>query len=131
MGYNCFGGIRQQQITAGQSIPIRELTYKEYAVARHAYLPQNSVIQEGALLRFLGSYARFYQGEDCIFCCAEDEGKLTVYELLGNPCAAPGICAALGFTAGTFRVPGSTPFAMYRSLTNDCTAPGYFAFALD
>lgn len=131
MGYNCFGGIRQWQIAAARPIPIQQLTYGEYAALRQAYLPPNSVIQEGALLCFLGSYARFYRGEDCLFCCAQDEGNLIVYELLGNPDTSSGICAALGFTTGTFRAPGNAPFAMYRSLTHDCTTPAYFAFALD
>ena len=131
MGYETFGGLRFWQAAAGEPIPLRPLTYKEYAAARQAQLPADSVIQEGALLRFLGSYARFYQGESCLFCCAEDEGKLMVYELLGDPETAPSICAALGFASGNFRCPGAEPFAMYRSLAEDTQAPGYFAFALD
>ena len=53
------------------------------------------------------------------------------YELLGDPDAASGILAALGFSDGIFRAPGDTPFAMYLSLDGDNTLPGYYAFALD
>lgn len=131
LGYTPFGGIRRWQAAAGDPIPLTALSYKDYAAARKALLPPGSILQEGALLRFLGSYARFYRGENCLFCCAEDAGRLTVYELLGDPNAAPGICAALGFQTAVFRGPGASPFAMYRSLTESAERPGYFAFALD
>ena len=131
MGYAPFGGLHHWQVTAADPIPIRELTYQDYATARRALLPPDSVLQEGATLRFLGSFARFYQGEGCLLCCAEEDGKLTVYELLGDSSQAPAITGALGFDRATFRAPGSEPFAMYRSLTHDPAAPGYFAFALD
>lgn len=131
MGYACFGGIHQWQATAADPIPLTQISYQDYAAQRKGFLPANSVIQEGALLRFLSSYTRFYRGESCLFCCAQDDGKLICYELLGNQDAAPGITAALGFSTGTFRSPGNEPFAMYLSLAADETAPGYFAFALD
>lgn len=132
MGYRCFGGIRQWQCSAsGQPVALRELTTSQYAARRRSYLPADSVIQEGALLAFLSTYARFYQGDDFLLCCADDDGKLMAYELLGNPDAAPAILTELGFEAGTFRAPGESPFAMYLSLTGDQTMPQYLAFALD
>ena len=131
LGYRCFGGIRSWNAAAADPITLTQITHKEYAALRKTQLPSDSILQEGALLRFLGSYARFYRGEECLFCCAEDAGKLMVYELLGDSHAAPGICAALGFETGSFRCPGTEPFAMYRSLTGQAEMPGYFAFALD
>ena len=132
MGYTCFGGIRQWEAAAGDPLPLTELSYKEYAAARKSYLPADSVTQEGALLRFLGSYAHFYQGADFLACTAEeDNGALICYELLGNTDSAPGILATLGKPTGTFRTPGDAPFAMYLSLTDDPALPHYFAFALD
>ena len=131
LGYECFGGIHTWEASVGAPIALQELGYKEYGALRKDFLPENSVLQEGALLRFLGSYARFYQGEGCIFCAAEDDGKLMVYELLGDTELAHGICAALGFAKATFRSPGRENFAMYQSLTEDKTTPAYFAFALD
>ena len=132
MGYRCFGGIRQWQCAAGvAAAALKELTAAQYTDLRATYLPADSVIQNGALLDFLSTYTRFYAGNDFLLCCADDDGKLMAYELLGNADAAPGILAALGLQKGTFRAPGDSPFAMYRSLTDDQTAPAYFAFALD
>ena len=132
MGYRCFGGIRQWQCKAsGQSVALRELTASQYADRRRKLLPADSVMQEGALLTFLSTYARFYQGDDFLLCCANDDGKLMAYELLGNTDAAPTILTKLGFETGTFRAPGGSPFAMYLSLTKDQTLPQYLAFALD
>lgn len=132
MGYRCFGGIRQWQCAAGEkAITLKALTATQYAQLRQPMLPAGSVLQEGALLNFLSTYARFYQGDDFLLCCADDGGKLLGYELLGNTDAAPGILAALGCKSGMFRTAGDTSFAMYRSLTSDPAAPQYFAFALD
>lgn len=132
MGYRTFGGIRQWSCTpASHPVPLEKLTYKEYAQARRGYLPEESVVQEGALLRFLGSYSGFYKGEDFLVCAAVEDGTLTAYELLGNADAAPAILAALDAKKGIFRAPGTSPFAMYRSLTADAHSPSYFAFALD
>ena len=88
-------------------------------------------MQEGATLRFLHTYARFYQGQDFLLCAALENGKLMGYELLGNTDAAPGILAALGAKKGIFRTRGDAPFGMYLRLTEDTALPGYFAFALD
>lgn len=131
MGYRRFGGIRQWNTTAGEPVALTELDHVQYAALRTRYLPENSVVQDGELLRFLGSYARFYQGADFLVCCAEEDGKLTAYELLGNTAAASGILAALGLETGIFRTLGDSPFAMYYSLTDDGTRPAYLAFALD
>ena len=75
----------------------------------------------------------------CIICprgCAmtvkEENGKLTVSELLGDAAAAPGILAALGYPEGKFRTPSKEqPFAMYYPLTDKPAAPQYLGLALD
>lgn len=132
MGYRCFGGIRQWQCVSHKPpVALQELTAEQYASLRQSFLPAGSVVQDGALLTFLSTYSRFYQGDDFLLCCTDDEGKLIAYELLGNTDAAPGILAKLGFETGTFRTPGDSPFAMYRSLTDDQPMPSYLAFALD
>lgn len=132
MGYRPFSGIRQWECTAGHTaVALEELTVDAYAAARKAILDTDCVLQEGATLRFLHTYARFYQGQDFLLCAALENGKLTGYELLGNTDAAPGILAALGAKKGIFRTPGDAPFGMFLSLTEDPALPGYFAFALD
>ena len=131
MGYRCFGGIRQWKATADDSIPLQEIDHMQYVAQRNQYLPGNSILHDGNLMEFLGTYTRFYQGSNFLICCADNDGSLMGYELLGNPTAASGILAALGFSDGTFRAPGDAPFAMYRSLNSDDRLPGYYAFALD
>ena len=105
---------------------------EEYAALRRQFLPEGGVVQEGETLALLQTYSAFYTGENVLLAAYVDEGKLTVCELLGSPDAAPSVIAALGHTEGKVRTPGSqTPFAMYRSLTEDPSAPGYFGLALD
>lgn len=131
MGYGCFGGITQWDATAGKPLALKRLDYKQYCAVRDRYLTDGAVLQNGATMRFLSTYTHFYQGEDFLVCGAQEDGKWMAYELLGNTDAAPGILGALQLESGTFRCPGSTPFAMYLSLTQDKQTPDYFAFALD
>ncbi len=41
------------------------------------------------------------------------------------------MAALKAHSRGTFRVPGKAPFAMFRSLTAEAQAPGYFGLAFD
>lgn len=116
----------------GEPIELKEATPAEYAAARRALLPENSVLQEGITLDFLQTYARLYTGSDFALAAYPDEGELVVCELLDNPESAPRILTALGFKQGSFRTPGNqTPFAMYLSLTKDPTMPTYFGLNLN
>ena len=90
------------------------------------------MIQEGAALAFLSTYARFYKGEGFLLTGVSEGDTLTVPELLGDASNAPGIVAALGKKTGHFRTPGAgRNFAMYRSLWDDTAPTGYFGLALD
>ncbi len=127
MGYRPFSGKDTRRINAGKAgIPVRAVSWEEYAALRLSYLPQGGVVQEG--LPFLAGFAQFYAGEDFIFTATEADGKLFVPELLGNTAIMEGIPAALDKTEGWFSLPGSTPFAMYLPLST-ATAPTYFAFS--
>ena len=64
MGYQCFGGITQWTETSGQPAVLKAISYKEYCEARCACLDEGAVLQSGATMRFLSTYASFYQGED-------------------------------------------------------------------
>lgn len=124
MGYAPFGGMDTLSCQAGTPIFMQEISPAEYAALRPQYLPHRGVEQDG--MEFLASYATLYAGSDFILAATEETGL----ELLGNTAAAPGILAALGKKEGRFRIPGNTPFAMYRPLT-DFPAPGYFGIAFD
>ena len=90
------------------------------------------MIQEGANLSYLKSYAAFYAGGDFLLAAEHDGDSLTGMELLGNTAAAPGILGALGFSRGHFRTPGTAlPGAMFRPLRPGADAPGYFGLIFD
>lgn len=130
MGYENFGGIQEFSCTAGTPLPLRKIETAEFATLRRQYLPEGGVVQEGENLAFLARWAEFYAGENFLLTVTREGDTLRGLELLGSPDAAPGILAALGAKRGTFRTPGDTPFAMYKSLVEK-NAPTYLGFAFD
>lgn len=131
MGYRACGGITEFTCPAGTPIPLRSVGPEEYAALRRKLLGPRGVIQEGENLLLLAQFHRLYAGDDLLLAASIQEGKLFVPELLGDPAAAPGVAAALGFQMGTFRVPGTDPFAMFRPLREDAATPDYFGLAFD
>lgn len=132
MGYRSMPGIKEFSCEASHTpAAVRKITKEEYAALRRQLLPQESILQEGENLDFLQEMLTLWAGESCVFCAREEDGCLTVPELLGD--AAPAdILAALGCKEGTFRTPsGQRPFAMYRCLTEDTQTPEYFGLAFD
>ena len=124
MCYVNFSGMDTVTAAAASPLALRHVSAEEYAALRRQYLPPRGVIQGD--MDFLATYATLYAGDDFICAWAGD----TALELLGNTAAAPGILGALGKAKGRFRIPGKTPFAMYRPLS-DTPAPAYFGIAFD
>ena len=124
MGYRPFGGMDTVSCEASEPIDLAEISWEEYVTLRREYLPQGGVEQLD--LAFLGGFAHFYAGSDFILAATDDMGL----ELLGNTANAPGILGALQKNTGRFRIPGTTPFAMYHPLS-DTPAPSYFGLAFD
>ena len=117
---------------AGAAADVRPVSEAEFARLRREYLPPEGVIQEGANLSYLKSYAALYAGADFLLAAAPDGDSLTGMELLGNAAAAPGVLGALGFSRGRFRTPGTAlPGAMFRPLGANVDAPGYFGLIFD
>lgn len=117
---------------AGEPAALRPVSAEEYARLRREYLPPDGVVQEGADLAYLGSYASFFAGADFLLACETQENGLIGTELLGNAGAAPGILGALGYPDGQFHTPGKAlPGAMLCPLRQDVQAPGYFGLVLD
>ena len=131
MGYHACGGITEFTCPAGAPLPLRSVGPEEYAALRRKLLGPKGVIQEGENLLLLTQFYRLYAGDNLLLAASVQEGKLFVPELLGDPAAAPGVAAALGFREGTFRVPGTDPFAMFRPLREDAATPDYFGLAFD
>lgn len=132
LGYTTCSYVQNFTCEAGAPLPLRQISAEEFAALRRQHLPQNGVVQEGSALALLQTYSAFYTGENVLLAMYAEDGKCTVCELLGDPDAAPGIIATLGYGSAKVRTPGcQTPFAMYRSLAEDPAAPSYFGIALD
>ena len=132
MGFRDCCTVSEFACDAGEAVALRPVSRGEFAALRRRYLPPEGVIQEGANLSYLETYAAFYAGEDFLLAAAPNGDSLTGMELLGNADAAPGILGALGFSHGRFRTPGTAiPAAMFRPLRADVDAPGYFGLVFN
>lgn len=132
MGYRECCRVEEFSCPAGTPVSVREVDIEEYAVLRRKFLPADGVLQENENLRYLHTYARFYAGTDFLLAAVPGREALGGIELLGNRASAPGILAALGYEAGSFRCPGKEiPFAMFHPLKKDAAVPGYLGFAFD
>ena len=132
MGYRDCCTVSEFSCDAGEAAALRPVSDAEFARLRREYLPPDGVIQEGANLSYLKSYAAFYAGGDFLLAAEHDGDSLTGMELLGNAAAAPGILGALGFSHGHFRTPGTAlPGAMFHPLRPGADAPGYFGLIFD
>lgn len=132
MGYHTETFIAQGNFLSGTApAPLTFLSGEQYFALRQQYLPEGAVCQ-GTPFRELLKSLTFCKGEDFLL-AAEDRGDtLFGLELLGNPAQAPGILKALGKKSGSFRYPGgNAPFAMFRPLRENASAPKYFAFPLE
>ena len=133
LGYTTATTLREFTRKAGaEAFPVTEISRAEYARLRAVLLPEGGIAQEGAGLAFLETYASFYAGKACLLCAVKDGQKVFVPEFLGDEAHIPGILRYLNCKEGTIRTPGEEkPFAMYRRLTDDTSAPRYFAHAFD
>lgn len=132
MGYACMPGIKEFSCAASATpAAVRKISKEEYIALRRQLLPPDSLLQESENIDFLQEMLTLWAGEQCVFCAREEDGCLTVSELLGN--AVPeDIVAAFGCQKGNFRMSmGQHPFAMYRPLTEDNQIPSYFGLAFD
>lgn len=132
MGYVPFCNVQTLTVDAGdERVDIAALSPKEYAMRRLPLLPPGSVVQDRLTLDFLATFCGLYGGYDCLFCGGLEEETFYFQEFLGNPEQVPGILKALGATKGILRIPGDTPFAMYRSLDGTWEIPRYFDISLN
>ncbi len=132
MGYRVCCSVREFTCQAAGATDMTRLDVREYARRRRDFLPAGGVLQEGAILDYLQTYAAFYGGADFLLAASVDGDTLICQELLGNAQAGPEILGALGLKQGRFRTPGQgRPFAMYRPLVENAPTPTYLGLALD
>lgn len=130
LGYVTSGYVRRFTVTESDSpAELEELSAAEYGLRRRQFLPENGILQEGATLDLLSTFADFYAAEDALFCVSKSEPL--IYEYLGNPNSAPDIVAAFGIPNNEFQTYGDEiPYAMFYPL--NCTKiPGYLGLSLD
>ena len=132
MGYRVVTGVTEFEVEAGEPVVLRQINAREYEQRRRSCLPEDGVLQEGASIDYLASYAQLYAGEDFLLAGSFYEGGFIGMELLGNREAAPGILATLGYETGSFRCPGrEIPFGNFLSLREDAQEPGYLGLVFD
>lgn len=134
MGYKICSYVNEYEVTpAVDTIPLTEINCDEYATLRREHLDEGAVLQEGENLSFLSTYAKFYKGEDFIFCTYIEDTKLNCLEILGNTEKCAEIVKTLNCEKGVFRTKGKDkPFAMYYPLSDTFTEmPSYLGFAFD
>ena len=129
MGYRTINCMKTFSCTPAGICDIRPAAPEEYTAARNALLPPGGVRQELGL-SYLAGYAELYTGTGFALAGVRKADSFIAMELLGDKNAAPAILGALGLSKGTFRIPGSNPFAMYHPLTA-APAPTYFGLAFD
>lgn len=130
-GYTPFCPTTLHRIPAGeQPCSVRPVSADTFETLRSHRLPVNAVVQEGAALAFAATFLDFYMGSDTLFAAAKEGDTLYFQEFLGDAQMLPGIVAALGAAEGVVRLPGDTPFAMYRSFCSSTEAPDYFGIAM-
>ncbi|MBO5322995.1 MAG: GNAT family N-acetyltransferase [Oscillospiraceae bacterium] len=131
MGYETISCADTIRCIAGEKpVPVAKLSPETYAARRWQLLPEKGVLQEGENLTFLAEICTLYGGDGWIMAASTEEKALTAMEFLGDCAAIPGILTALGKQEGTFRTPGSAPFAMYLPFDGGA-APTYFGLAFD
>ncbi|MBO5892460.1 MAG: GNAT family N-acetyltransferase [Oscillospiraceae bacterium] len=129
MGYQNLSCMNSFSCTAAGICDLRPAAPEGYAAARNALLPTGGVRQAMGI-SYLAGYAELYIGADFTLAGVRKGDTFIAMELLGNKDAAPAILGALGLKQGSFRTPGSKPFAMYHSLS-ESPAPTYFGLAFD
>ncbi len=125
MGYISINCAEKITVSPSSPIPVRKIDRAEYDRFRKALLGQNGVFLDSEGCCFLSSCWQLYAGNRWVLAGLDNGTTFFGMELLGDASAAPGILAALGKEKGTFRIPGSQPFAMYKPL-NSPEIPDYF-----
>lgn len=132
-GFSACTTVDCHSVPAGKEpVPLREIGPEEFARLRRGLLPQDGILQEGEILRFLASQYRFWTGDGWLAVGQVYDDQLVCQEFLGEEAAMAGLVRAADASAGEFRTPGNTePFAWFLPLHGGCERPGYFALALD
>lgn len=132
LGYVPFCSMLTITLDAGEeAVDLATLSHDEYSKRRLSLLPRGSVVQDDVTFDFLATFCNFYTEENCLFCGGMEEDIFYFQEFLGDPEHVPAILNALGAEKGVLRIPGDTPFAMYRPLDGTSELPSHFDIPLN
>ena len=130
LGYTTLSCADTVSSNPGKPVSVRKIDTTEFFALREGFLGQNDIKMGAESCRFLSSVWQLYAGNRWVLAAFDNGEALIGMEFLGDSSAIPGILAALGKKSGTFRIPGSKPFAMYKGFGNDLL-PDYFGLAFD
>ena len=130
MGYRPCCPIREVTVTAAGTATLHPVNPDTYAALRQGLLPPGGVLQTGAALDYLATFAKLYRGEGFLTAVTPEGETAWFQEFLGAAQQLPGVVVALGCREGKLRLPGQTPGAMYLPLDGTETVPGYFGISL-
>ena len=124
--------VRQETVFArAEGVPLKPISAVAYGSVQAKYLPGDCVFHKQSTLAFVSTFNRFYEGNGFVFCGAMDNDTFFFQAFLGKPEALPGILAALGAKKGVLRLPGSTPYAMFRNFGTNKGCPEVFEIPLN
>lgn len=128
-GYQSFCPMETKKLSCQDGgLALHVIDADAYSALRKDYLPKNAILQDGETLAFLSTFARFYQGENCLFSAYEDAGVLHICEYFGKE----ENLANIGAKEVLVRLPGgNTPTAMYLDFTEEESLPAYLGITLN
>jgi len=131
LGYRSFCPMQTVSVTRGGNAQrLTKITGADYVRLRKQLLPENSILQEGVTVDFLGTFTAFYAADNAIGSVSREGDTLYFQEYLGDPMLLPGILQALGAEKAVVRVCGGDPYAMYLPLVDSLTPPNYLGISL-
>lgn len=120
---------------AGDPDPgLRQIPWQQYRQYRTQLLPEESLLPDEDVYRFLATYLKFYIADAGLFCGwteQTEEGKvLHMEEFLGECRSIFQVIRAMDCVKGHFRLKGHYAYGMMMWLTEDHSAPKYHGFPM-
>lgn len=132
-GYRSFCPMETKKVPGkAAGISLQEIDADTYNALRKSLLPADSLLQEGATLSFLATFAKFYQGDNCLLSAYEENGILHICEYFGQESTLGNIAKATNAEFAVARIPGGNkPTAMYLDFTGEESLPEYLGIPLN
>ena len=132
-GYRSFCPMETKEVPNKEpAVSLQEIDADTYNTLRRNFLPADSLLQEGATLCFLATFAKFYQGSNCLFSAYKENRTLFICEYFGQENLLGNIAKATGAEFAVARIPGGDqPSAMYLDFQDEPLLPAYLGIPLN